>query len=70
MVTHTEIPTINTHDLLIQRPYADDGRWYVQEVALLDVGRFDTYEEAVSHSKFIEEKFSESTPSPSEVWNN
>ena len=54
-----DCPTINTRDLIVQQPYEDDGRWYVQEITLLDMGRFMTHEEAVRHAEFLKEKYSE-----------
>lgn len=43
---------------LIINYYADDKfpPWYVQRVALLDMGRFTTREAAEEHKKFLEEK--------------
>jgi len=44
-------------DLIIQQPYRAEGdmRWYVQEIALLDMGRFNTWDEAYNHYKFLRE---------------
>ena len=42
-------------DYLIQQPYKKevDERWYVQEISLLDAGRFDTWDQAYSHYRFM-----------------
>lgn len=41
-------------DFIVQQ-YPD--YWYVQEVALLDHGRFKTKEEAIDHKRFLDEKY-------------
>jgi hypothetical protein len=43
--------------LIVQRE--EDGMWYVQEVSLLDVGRFKTFNEALDHKAFLEENSDE-----------
>lgn len=53
---------INRGELIVQQPYITtdgDHRWYVQEVALLDYGRFDTEYEAQQHKAFLDEKRSD-----------
>lgn len=46
-------------DLIINYDY-EDHMWYVQEVALLDMGRFPTIQQAEDHKRFLEEKRSDS----------
>lgn len=45
---------IKRGDYLVQ--YDEDGLHYVQEVALLDMGRFKTKEQAIAHKRFLEER--------------
>ncbi len=39
-------------DIIVQKS-ADDDMWYVQEVALLDIGRFKDKEVAEKHRQFL-----------------
>jgi hypothetical protein len=53
------VPPIQRGDYIIQH-VADDrtGRpWFVQEVALLDMGRFSTEKAAVEFREFLEDKY-------------
>jgi hypothetical protein len=43
-------------DYIIQKD-EECGRFYVQEVQLLDMGRFNTLTEACSHKIFLEEEY-------------
>lgn len=58
MNIHTDTPRILRDDLIVQQPYPTDGRWYVQQVALMDMGRFMTEREAFDHATFLQSKTS------------
>lgn len=51
-----DFPLVRTGDILMQRPYLpEDKRWYIQEVGMLDLGRFETQDAAFQHWQYMQE---------------
>ena len=46
---------LQRRDLIVQQCYPEDEKsWYVQEIHLLDMGRFRTEQEAIEHKEFLQ----------------
>lgn len=49
---------MQTGEYIVQQPYIqeNDNRWYVQQISLLDYGRFSTREAAIEFLDFLHDK--------------